>query len=404
MPVRDFSLQRLQELSERVRQGTAQQQQHLKQLADKLANLPSVDALQALSAQLARLREVPVTLAHFSDASELPFRPIPIRPHDEPERYALIASDGSQILPEPDDPVPVAYTQVGCIAVARGMDDPSALTGAVRKMSWGEWRVGSELIDAASGERLTPAQLNAQRDLAERQILTEACALAVQHRVAPFALVDGTLLPFALLSSQAPDRGLLSEFIAALDALQAYGAVVCGYVDSPDSAFLVRTCALADLAPDQVSEQSVRARLDLVGAVRDRDLLALTLPPGHRTPIFTPGWRMNTPSTLKQHTVRACYVNLTSPAFPLPAIARLEVPAWCAETACVNQLCAVLLRQAQLGDLRAQGYPFVLRLVHAHVVIRRSEGQSLKRLLTRLAYRSGARVTLSPKARFKLRR
>lgn len=404
MPVRDLSLQRLQDLKDWLKQDTKQQRERVEQLAERLGDLPSLDVLQAISAQVARLRGVRVALAAFDHAEDLPFRPIPIQVHDEPTSYAVIASDGSQILPEAHDLVPIAYVQAGCAATARGVAEASALVSAIRQVVWSKWWVGNQLTDIESGDRLTPAQLNAQRDLAERQVLVEACRAVVQHNATPLALVDGTLLPFALLSSQTPDPAMLGEFIEAMNALQDCRAIVCGYVDAPDSALLVRTCALADLLPDQVSEQSVRARLAQTHAVKDREVLRLILPPRHRTPLFTPSWKINIPAALKQHQVRVCYINLARPGVSFPVIARLELPAWCAGAAQVNQLCAALMRQAEVGDARTRGYPFILRLVHAHVVIRQREAQAMKRVLTQLAHRSGAELVFSPKVRFKLRR
>lgn len=292
----------------------------------------------------------------------------------EPARYALIAADGSQILPDRHKPFVFTYVQAGCAALVYG-EPRHPLVEQLRRLKTSRLIEESDLFDERTGELKPPAEVVNQRDLMEIELMADACRMARDAGLQPVLVADGSLVPFALLTSRnlAHDaEQLLERLTAALSIMRDCGAWVCGYIDRPNSNSIARACALAGLSPEAVTERTLREREREIGGVFDRHLLEHELAPARRTALFDPRWEVNTPQYLGVHAMRACYVNFGEPGRPI--IARIEAPQWCAGAAQIGVLCAVLYRHARLGG----GYPFILKAAHEEAVVSKEDQRAIE--------------------------
>jgi hypothetical protein len=165
----------------------------------------------------------------------------------EPDDFALIASDGSQILPDRHKPLMFAYVQAACACVVYGCaDKPVARTLAEAIQREKPARILSEQ-DFDTGENVNPAaEVSNIRDVMEIELLADACTRFAAIGVRPIVIADGSIVPFALLNERTlnnPTQSakLLTPLLRALDAIQASGALIAGYVDRPNSTSVVRT-------------------------------------------------------------------------------------------------------------------------------------------------------------------
>lgn len=315
----------------------------------------------------------------------------------EPARYALLASDGSQIMPDRHRPVLFALIQIACACVVYGChaDESPALVGAVRLAQEKDIRMmgEDELFRAGADDIVSAGEIALERDLREIEVLAERCEAFHRAGARVIALADGALVPFSLLNDarlRAGDRRL-ARFTAALGRLRDAGALVAGYIARPGSNAIAQTCALAGV-PWQDAAAAVRRGDDRARLALDRHLLERALPSQHRTACFTPTWTINGKDFLGRdaHTMRAFYINVGRDR---PEIARVELPAWCADSADLNALTAILGRHCLMGG----GYPFILKAAHEEAVLTRQDQREIERRLQSELQRRGVMTTPSPK-------
>ncbi|PJF45651.1 MAG: hypothetical protein CUN48_17805, partial [Candidatus Thermofonsia Clade 3 bacterium] len=119
----------------------------------------------------------------------------------EPDRYALVAADGSQILPDRHKPFVFAYVQAGCAGLVYGKPH-QPLVEQLRHLRLSRLIEESELFDESTGELKPPTEVVNQRDLMEIELMAQACRMARGADLQPVLVADGSLVPFALLTSR----------------------------------------------------------------------------------------------------------------------------------------------------------------------------------------------------------
>jgi len=309
----------------------------------------------------------------------------------EPEDYALIATDGSQIMPDRHKAVQYAAIQAAAAGIVYGhaaIPDrlPEALAAIKRKPI--TFKDETQLYDDA-GELISPGEINTERDLMEIELLATLCETLHAAGLRPIAVADASIVPFALLNEQfvrnSPRRAaeLLERIIGALNRMRACKAIVGGYIDRPNSNALTRTCALADAPIEALTDK--RRLSDLlkrsdqnIRGISDRYLLEPLLQPSMRTALFEPTWLVNGPSYLGQsgHTMMCCYLNVGSAR---PAIVRIEMPEWCSDANSVGSMTKVMERHANMGG----GYPLILKAAHEEAVLSPSDERAIDHMIER---------------------
>jgi len=357
--------------------------------------------IDALIAALRRAADAdaPQALGARFDAGEAPADAFAFGA--EPRDFALVAADGSQIMPDRHKPVVFAYVQVACACIVYGYADvPAARRTAEELQREKRTRLLSEL-ELPVGENANPAaEVSNLRDVMEIQLLAEACARFAALGVRPIVVADGSLVPFALLNDRTLNNPvqaerLLRPLVAALSAMRAAGAIVVGYIDRPNSAAVAQTCALLGLPSDmRTDDAAARAAAAGVEGIYDRHLFEQTLAPGHRSALFDPGWQVNEPRFLGEHAMRACYANFGDGLGARAVPARLEMPLWCAAPENFAVVTGVLRRHAALDP---DGYPFVLKAAHELAVVGRDDQREIEAALEQELLARGMRPRYSPK-------
>jgi hypothetical protein len=289
-----------------------------------------------------------------------------------PKSYALIATDGSQILPDRHKPHQFAYVQAGCACVTYGTSDQS-FGKALQRIKRARLIPEYELYDEQSGELRPPSEISNQRDALEIELMADACCMAREAGLQPIAIADGSIVPFALLGGRnvkLQATKLLPPVARALDAMRASGAWVCGYIDKPNSNAIARACALDGTTYDAISESLLKMNDGRIAGIVDRHLMERALPATKRTALFDPNWEVN--DLLHDHAMRACYVNFGSGLGRGAVIGRIEVPMWGVPH--VGDLAAVLQRHANMGE----GYPLILKAAHQESVVSKEDAAQIE--------------------------
>ncbi len=278
----------------------------------------------------------------------------------EPARYALIAVDGSHTITDRHHPILYAYIQAASVGWVRGAGGSKTSCNLRRSCLLTE----HNLLDADTGELRPPAWISNQRSMLEIALLVEAAECAHKEGHQPVLVADGSLVPYDLLTGRTRDedgREQSKQLNAALTKIrEECNAWACGYIDCPKAGALV--CKYAE-----------SLQLEHTAGICDRDLMEKTLKPAHRTALIDPDWEINKLLSAP-NKVLACYANFSADERH-PIIARIEVPAWCADK--IDDLCAILHTQVKTG----RGYPFVLQAAHSEVVVRQADQKAIERLL-----------------------
>lgn len=375
-----------------------QRNAHIERMSACFAPSYDADALLAAAIAASRLQST----QHWSGALFNCDERMPQQiPHGvDPSDYALIASDGSQIMPDRHKPVVFAYVQAACACIIYGCADNPAAHKLAREL---QTQKRSRLLfegELNVGENVNPAaEISNLRDMMEIELLADACARFHAAGVRPVVIADGSIVPFALLnertlSNAAQSGKLLRPLLEALSIMRASGAVVAGYIDRPNSNTVVKTCALDGTPFDTITEVAVRTAELRVEGVFDRHIMERVLRPGHRSALFDPNWLVNDARYLGEHAMRACYLNLGDGDGSRAVLARLEMPRWCASPENLSMVTGILKRHAALSTER---YPFILKAAHEEAVVGKDDQKEIETALEQALLQRGIRPRYSPK-------
>jgi len=286
-----------------------------------------------------------------------------------PESYAVVATDGSMILPDRHSPARFYLTNIGKVYLRYGAD-PFADLSADPDMRFGEddlWINGDSrrvpVNEVILGLRRATAELLAAVELLEGEPLPSV------------ALVDGTLILWSLVSlDPAITDSILPDFLAALRIFKQRRQPVAGYISAPNAADLMNTLRVAICDYPQrtgrvdcndcwrrTMTEGHTPFCDILPGVPDRYLLTdiANLCPGERSQVFD-----SDSSILNRYgaDLRICFFYVNTGR----EIARLEIPRWVANDAeLLDRVHSIAWDQSQLG----RGYPVALQEAHEQAVL-----------------------------------
>jgi len=315
-----------------------------------------------------------------------PFEPIQNAAFPLPERQNrlnLAASDGSQIIPDRHAEIYFGMINIGGITLPQ---NSSAIP--VEKTQSDFWYSESEPFN----ETL----FNFRRDVLERKFLLE---ISLNLSPPVLALTDGPLELWTEYRASDEERQelhrLLQSYWDTLEAFRQRGILVSGYVDRPESAYLVR---LLELATATQQDWRELRRFRPFKGVLDADLFGILLRPGERSAIF----RLQSP--LLEHLPaesEVCFFYLRVGKESERSIARVEIPLWVAkDPSFVEQLHGELVSQCRQSGSYA--YPYLLHRAHEVAVVHPQDRDTIERaLLIELQRRGHPPLHLSHKQALK---
>ena len=210
------------------------------------------------------------------------------------------------------------------------------------------------------------------------------------------ALSDGPLLPWAPQRGQ--NESLAAEvayLTARLDRMRRARGVPLGYVDRPNSAYVLRTLELVDLEMEEIGQATVRR--GKYRRLTDR-LLFDYLEPNQRTGLFASTSEINEHYSEKGHRIAFFYINVARRRGAENAIiARVELPEWTIGDGPALDL----IQQAVYADCALTGFPYVLARAHELAVVGTAERVHFESMLQQSMLRCGLRPATSAKAEMK---
>jgi len=275
----------------------------------------------------------------------------------------IIAAVGSQVTPDRHDAVLFGLVNIGTVVM--GMS-----SGEAPKISTDTEMLYGENLYQQNGLRMSEGDIALRRDRRERANLL---SLARKISMPSIALTDGPLELWGAKDVSDPHafEEALRDYLADLRQMQRMGCAMAGYVDKPGADLVIRLFEVLEAGSDDLKR--LRAFHPLRGA-SDRWLFSQILRPGHRSAVF--GLQSSSRSRYTGDlSLHFFYLNVGTNGHP--AIARVEIPKWVAESAnLLGALHAVLLEQCSLLGLRP--YPYILHRAHETARISLDEKEEIK--------------------------
>ncbi len=298
-----------------------------------------------------------------------------------PPRLVLLAADGSQIFLNRHAAVEYFLINIGTLQMYYGETHSPATTVQT------DLYYGDDLN--ISGSYPSEEKVSLLRDLRERQKLADLVERIVGDVI---TLTDGRLELWGASPQEAggeASQQSLEAFLAALERLQAAGAVAAGYVDKPSEDYVVRLLEVASLPVEQARERP------LLG-VRDIDLFRALLAPGERSAVFEVQTRFANIYRRRNESFAPhfFYLNVGRPGHPW--LARVDMLAWVATDAQrLDSLHAVLVHQCSM--LGTRPYPYALHRAHEIARVTPDEKDQLEMMIANELRKHGILVEESNK-------
>ena len=208
------------------------------------------------------------------------------RPGVCPTTYTLIAADGSQIYPDRHSFAAYYLLNTGAIVLRAGTGEAPTVS-SIPEIFFQD----ADLYDEEGWIR-TPEYVSAQRNRREIQALAdlaeaERAALGGDLSVPIVCMVDGPLLPWMKPDPDHADtiNQEIEFFAAQMARLRRAAAIPVGYVDRPDSAYVLRILELINLPIEKITREALRQGPFI--QLTDR-ILFDGLAPNERTGLFEP--------------------------------------------------------------------------------------------------------------------
>ena len=307
-------------------------------------------------------------------------------PPDPPPDHVVVATDGSQIDVDRDNPRPWYLLNMGTVYLRYGAQPEATLQSHARVYARDEELVLTDPQNRTQQETIEGALLGYKRAVEEVQTLAEMVR-SLPAGMPTLALLDGSLSLWGLGGQSVHEfvrqAFLVDGLLPALDMLRAEAdrrpLAVASYISAPRSTEVVNVLRLA-LCKETFLEPNcngncrtvlpLQRACDGVARVADRDVFSQILTSGQRSALFS------THSSVVEryygpHKVLFFYLNTGR------EIARVEIPEWVRDAGRLQLLHTLLNDQIALG----QGYPVSLAEAHEQAVVRAADRQVFWRMV-----------------------
>jgi len=308
-----------------------------------------------------------------------------------PDDFSVLATDGSFMLPDRHSPARFYLINVSRVHLHYGARPNADLSARA------ELRYREEELRINDRIPVNPAILGMRRAVDELAALAELAQDPAIERPA-VALQDGTLILWSLSSQDATVRDwVLNDFLLALDDLRDRGIPVASYISYPggdDVSDALRIAACDHPARgipincDACRAERAVPACSIIPTVPDRHLFAhiASLRSGERSDVYRSASKIL--QHYREHAIAFFYLQTGT------EIARVEIPAWVADTpAHLDLVHATVYDQC----LRGRGYPSVLQEAHEQAVIGTDERRVVEQLIEEALARLGIVMMRSAK-------
>lgn len=329
-----------------------------------------------------------------------------------PTTATIMASDGSQILPDRHAAFLYYLVNIGAIVFRHGVDDaPDVLTQAY--LVYPDAAEGREQAEGPqdadpdeTDERMDAFQATVRRDQEEIKILADwAWENRFRAEDEPvLTLLDQRLLYWPFGGESNEQTVIMGQWWAAMTKVRDAGALLAGYIDRSRKRSVVNMLAAVTATTREERQQIGRTPLNSV--LSDAQLFAHLLAPGQRSRVYCEISPTNKRFVDNDPDNEVCFFYL-NPSAPFDSmtpgsivpdgsasLARIDIPISVARNpATVATVHALIYDQCRIvGD-----YPYVLARADEMAVVGRRDAAELNFMMDIVMERHGASGTTTAK-------
>lgn len=297
-----------------------------------------------------------------------------------PEKATLIATDGSQIMPDRHAAWLYYLINIGVIVYSHG-DGRAPHTHTAPRIFYPT--VVDDVTEDEPG--FDKSQVTIARDRAEIETLADFSAAYRGASLHVLALLDQRLLYWPMAGERGSADPIIGHWTKAMLAIRRAGALLAGYIDRPGKRSVVTM--LQTLSDDPAMDWKSLGRRPLGNELTDAGLYATLLGPGERSPIFVDISPANRRFAEESPDIDICFFYLNAgssnivlegdsdPTGEARAIARVDIPRWVAEDkGAVAVVHGLIYDQCRIQ----RNYPYVLTRADELAVVGRGDEADLE--------------------------
>jgi hypothetical protein len=302
-----------------------------------------------------------------------------------PARATLIATDGSQIMPDRHAAYLYYLINVGGIVYHHGTATAPE-TFAIPKIVYPQ----DDELDTFNDSSGT---VSIKRDLAEIATLARQ---SFHHRHdcdLTLAILDQRLLYWPIGGAGIADNAAVTDWGEQMTGIRQAGALLCGYIDRPGTTAVITLLKSLTAVTDPHFNWRTLGTPKASQGLTDRDLFGQLLAPGQRSKLFVNVSPPNETFAKQDAANEVCFFYINPGAQP-GQIARVDIPRWVAEKEeSVTAVHALIVDQCRLlGD-----YPYVIARADEMAVVGRQDASELNFMIDIIMERHGLRSDITAK-------
>lgn len=309
-----------------------------------------------------------------------------IDPPPCPAEAIIIATDGSQIMPDRHAAFLYYLVNIGAIVYHHG-NGASPLIVSEPQLRYAD-PADEDEVDVESDWQPRALEVTLERDLAEIGYLAR---MTWEHRVRPtlvgatpvLAMLDQRLLYWPFGGSEEMSLKIVRQWMKEMTAIRKSGGWLAGYIDRPGKTTVVTL--LQSLTAGEGFDWKSLGKRSNAGPLRDADLFSTILQPGQRSAVFVELSPTNKRFAEEEPFNEVCFFFI-NPGQVGRQIARVDIPRWVAEDQeAVAAIHALIYSQCQIVG----AYPYVLARAHELAVVGRQDAADLNMMIDIYMQRAG---------------
>ena len=314
-----------------------------------------------------------------------------IPPPPPPDRATIIATEGSQIMPDRHAAFLYYLINVGAIVYHHGSDLAPAIHTSPRLFYP---QIEDDQTEDEPG--FDTSQVTIARDRGEIEMLAN---LAAAYRGGPgwvLALLDQRLLYWPMVGERGSAESVVAAWTRAMRHIHETGALLAGYIDRPGKRSVITM--LQTLLDEPDMDWRALGKRPVGNELTDAGLYATLLGPGCRSPVFVDISSTNKRFAEEDPNIEVCFFYLNAgnsnvavadelePGGEARAVARVDIPRWVAENpAAVSAVHSLVYDQCRI----LRNYPYALTRADELAVVKRDDETNLNFMIDLAMQRVG---------------
>jgi hypothetical protein len=307
-----------------------------------------------------------------------------IDPPPPPAKATIIATDGSQIMPDRHAAYLYYLINVGGIVYHHG-SSAAPETFAFPTITYPDDDAGT--FNESSGA------VSIERDITEIATLAKQTFHHRHDSDLTLAILDQRLLYWPIGGAGVADNAAVTEWGSHMTGVHQAGALLCGYIDRPGTTAVVTLLNSVTAVSDPAFNWRSLGTRQASQGLTDRDIFGDLLAPGQRSKLFVNVSPPNETFAAQDPDNEVCFFFL-NPGSSGRQIARVDIPRWVAEDkAGVSAVHALIIDQCRLlGD-----YPYVIARADEMAVVGRRDATELNFMIDVIMERHGIHAGITAK-------